>query len=132
MAQWNEIGGAFRRHDAGDPRGAQHVAFLGVAVDNELERLGAHHHETFRHCNALGRILRRHIDHMRFALGVDMGEGRFAHGVKMSLSPTMMRSFGTDAANASLVASGVSKVRRLRLLMPSSGERSLKALSSSS
>ena len=39
-------------------------------------------------------------------------------GVKMPLSPTSMRSFGTIGASVSLTASVVSKVRRSRLLMP--------------
>ena len=128
---------------------------------------------------------RRHVDHARFALGVDMGEGRAclwkvcapfsarpvaptpslrassarvaavtsacrirlsptrkvdmptrasrarSAGVKMPLSPTIRRSLGISGASASLVASVVSKVRRLRLLTPIIGERSLRARSSS-
>src|SRR4030088_1592109 len=32
MAQWYQIGGALRRHDAGEPRGAEHIALLRVAL----------------------------------------------------------------------------------------------------
>ena len=46
-------------------------------------------------------------------------------GVKMPLSPTMMRSFGTRGARRSLTASVVSKVRRSRLLMPIEARREL-------
>ena len=46
-------------------------------------------------------------------------------GVKMPLSPTMTRSFGTSGASRSLTASVVSKVRRSRLLMPISREARL-------
>ena len=52
-------------------------------------------------------------------------------GVKMPLSPTIRRSCGISGASASLVASVVSKVRRLRLLTPIIGERSFSARSSS-
>src|SRR5579859_2955254 len=52
-------------------------------------------------------------------------------GAKMPLSPMITRSLGISGASASLVASVVSKVRRLRLLTPIIGERSLSARSSS-
>src|SRR5690606_495969 len=49
--------------------------------------------------------------------------------VKMPLSPTRSRSSGTIAASVSDVARSTSKVRRLRLLMPMSLERSFSARS---
>ena len=47
-------------------------------------------------------------------------------GVSSPLSPTTMRSAGIFGASFSLTASDVSKVRRSRLLMPTSRERNRK------
>ena len=52
-------------------------------------------------------------------------------GVKMPLSPTTMRSSGTRGASRSVVSSVVSKVLRLRLLMPMRRQSSASARSSS-
>jgi len=38
VAQRYQLGRALRRHDAGDPRGAQHVAFFGIAGNDQFER----------------------------------------------------------------------------------------------
>ena len=59
--------------------------------------------------------------------GVDAGahaDGRCRRAVKMPLSPMTMRSFGTRGARRSVVASVVSNVFRLRLLMPMSWQSS--------
>src|SRR6266700_3087932 len=184
MAERDQLGCAFCSHDAGDPGGAQHVALLGVARHDQLERRFAHDDLAFGHRLAFGGGLGRYVHHARLATGVDMGEGgargsglprhqsvpvalmlasressafvaaatsacrirlsptrkvemptraRRARsaGAKIPLSPTSSRSFGIKGASASLVDSVVSNVRRLRLLMPTIGERSLRARSSS-
>src|SRR5262245_11169059 len=72
MAQRDQLVRALARHDAGDAGGAQHVAFLGVTGQHEVERLRRHDHAAFRHCLALGRGLRRHVDHARLAALVEV------------------------------------------------------------
>ena len=75
MAQRDQFRGALCRHDAGDARGAEHVALLGIAGDDQLERRLAHDDAAFGHRDAFGRGLFRDVDHPRFAPGVDVGEG---------------------------------------------------------
>ena len=48
---------ALRRHDAGDAGDAEHVAFLGVALADDVERLSLHDHFALGDCDALGRRL---------------------------------------------------------------------------
>src|SRR5262249_35143441 len=48
MAQWNQLVGSLGRHDAGDARGADHVALRGIALEHEVYRLSLHAHSTFR------------------------------------------------------------------------------------
>ena len=67
MAERDQLVRLLRRHDAGDAGGAEHVAFLGVAREHEVERLCGHHHAAFGHGDALGRGLRRDVDHARLA-----------------------------------------------------------------
>src|SRR6185437_12231160 len=171
MTERDQLMRPLRRHDAGDTRNTEHVAFLRVARLDELERRLAHDHAAFGDRDPFGRGFFRHIDHAGFAAGIDMGEGGAAvgglprhqrapaapsaslrassarvaaatsacrirlsptrkadmptrasrersEGAKMPLSPTITRSLGISGASASLVASLVSKVCRLRLLTP--------------
>ena len=74
MAERDQFVRLLRRHDAGDARGAEHVALLGVALEHEIERLRAHHHAAFRDGDALGRGLVRHVHHAGFAALAEMGE----------------------------------------------------------
>ena len=74
MAERDQLVRLLGRHDAGDPRGAEHVALLGVAREHEVERLWRHHDAAFGDGDALGRGLRRHVDHARFAAFAEMGE----------------------------------------------------------
>src|SRR6266700_4327719 len=75
MAERDQLGCAFCSHDAGDPGGAQHVALLGVARHDQLERRFAHDDLAFGHRLAFGGGLGRYVHHARLATGVDMGEG---------------------------------------------------------
>ena len=54
------------------PRGAEHVALLGVAGEHEVERLWRHDDAAFGDRDALGRGLGRDIDHARLAALVEM------------------------------------------------------------
>ena len=75
MAQRDQIRGAFRRHDAGDARGSQHVALLGIAGNDQIERRLAHDDAAFRDRYTLGGRFGRDVDHAGLTPGVDMGEG---------------------------------------------------------
>src|SRR5262252_5742259 len=151
MAKRNEFVGLFRRHDAGDAGGAEHVALLGIARNDEVERGGAHAHEAGGDRDAFGRGLWRYIDHTGSAAAIDMGE-RLGHdqsaaaapagsrvsnarvaastsACRIRLSPTTTRSRGAIGARRSAMSSEVTNVLRSRLLMPTSRDFRRKARS---
>jgi hypothetical protein len=71
---------ALCRHDARNPRRAQHVALFGVTGEHEFERLVAHDHAAFGDRDAIGRGFRRNIDHACGTVLAEMRElglGRF-------------------------------------------------------
>ena len=74
MAQRDQIGGAFGRHDARQPRHRQNIALFRPPFDHQCQGGGPHHHRTLRHCAARRGRFARHIDHMRPALIVEMGQ----------------------------------------------------------
>src|ERR1700752_3840521 len=78
MAERDQLVRLLRRHDAGDARGAQHVALLGVALEDKVESLARHHHAAFRDCDPFGCGFVGHIDHAGFAALADVGELRHA------------------------------------------------------
>ena len=67
------------RHDAGDARRAQHVALLGVAVEDHLQRLRPHRHEALGDRRALVSALSPTSTISRFARRAEMGEARSCH-----------------------------------------------------
>src|SRR5208282_1293284 len=159
---------ALGRHDAGDARGAEHIALFGVAALHDIERGGRHHHAPLGARFAFRGGLRRNVDHPGLAAGAEMREifapchnihragtstaprARSARvaaatsfwriklsptrnvaipalaslarssGANIPLSATTTRPPGTEPIKRSLIASVVSKVFRLRLLMPTS------------
>ncbi len=169
MAERDQLVRALRRHDAGEPRRAEHVALLGVALADQGHGLGRHDDAALGAGGAGGDGLRRRRrpcwrrrscrdasaassavtpnSRRRVAAATSASRIRLSPTrsvrmpaaarrstsarVKMPLSPTTMRSFGTRGASSSDTASEVSKVRRLRLLMPMSRVPSGSARSSS-
>ena len=79
VAQGDEVAGFFCRHDAGQAGHAQHIAFFGVAMGNQLEGAGQHLYAALGHGHAVGVGLLRHVDHVGLAMGIKVGE--FRHGV---------------------------------------------------
>ena len=48
---------AFGRHDAGNSRGAEHIALFCVTLAHNIERCRLHHDAAFRYRFARGRRL---------------------------------------------------------------------------
>ena len=90
MAERDQPVRALGRHDAGEPRGAQHVALHGIAGEHQVERFLAHDHAAFRDGDPFGRVLGGDIDHARLSALVDMGE--FGVGDRRALSPSSWRA----------------------------------------
>src|SRR6185437_8603416 len=76
MAERDERMRALGRHDAGEPRGAEHVALERVAGDDALERVLAHGDMALGDRDALGLRLAGDVHHARFAALVDVAERR--------------------------------------------------------
>jgi hypothetical protein len=74
MTQRNQIGRAFRALNRGDPRDAEHVAFLCLAVADQRERRGQHPDRAACNRDALRFLLAADVDHMRMAGGVEVGK----------------------------------------------------------
>ena len=83
MAQGDEIAGLFGGHDGGDAGHAQHVALLGAAGLDQLQRGRLHDDAPAGHRRAVRGRLGAHVHHVGLALGVEVGEGRWGrrHGV---------------------------------------------------
>src|SRR4029079_18986171 len=77
MASRDEAVRAFGGHDAGEARGAQHVAFHRIALEDDIERFFTHQHAPFGNRDALRDSLFGDVDHAGFAALVDVGEGRW-------------------------------------------------------
>src|SRR5690606_23653510 len=162
VAKRNQFVGPLSCHDASNTRGAEDIAFLGVASGNHRQRFWFHDHGAFGNSGTNRVVLVTHVDHVGFAGRIKMSETVAGHGqlvpfsnarvaavtsrwrirlsptrkveipdafsrlqsswVKMPLSPTMMRSDGTIFARRSDVSRLTSNVRKLRLLMPISGD----------
>ena len=63
---------ALGRHDTGQPRRAQDIAFFGIAIADDSERLRGHAHMPCGHRLAFGQGLVADIHHMRRACLVEM------------------------------------------------------------
>ncbi len=74
MAERNQIGGALGAHDAGQPRGGQHVALLAAAGADQRQRLGRDQHRAFGGGGAMGDRLFADVDHPGLPLLVEMSE----------------------------------------------------------
>ena len=75
VAERDQLVRLLGRHDAGDARGAEHVALLGVAVEDHVQRLGPHRDKALGDRRARRLCLVADIDHVGFALRAEMGEG---------------------------------------------------------
>ncbi|MDT4865330.1 hypothetical protein FQZ97_1001260 [compost metagenome] len=74
MAERNQLRTLLRRLDAGDARHGEYVA-LGVrAVDDHVQGFRAHAHAGLGHRFTVGNRLVGHIDHVRAALSIEMGQ----------------------------------------------------------
>src|SRR6476660_7783599 len=74
MAEWNQIGGALRRHDAGEPCDFEHIALGGPLVTNERQSLDAHSYEPARACQPSRDLFGADINHPAAAAGIEMGQ----------------------------------------------------------
>src|SRR5205823_1989203 len=70
----DEFMGALGRLDAGDPSGAQHIAFFGIALAHDRERLRLHDDAAFGDGDPLGRGFGGDVDHAGFTAGAKMTE----------------------------------------------------------
>ena len=68
MAERDQLVRPLGGHDAGDPRGADHVALLGIAGEDQVERLPRHHDRAARRGGARGDRLVADIDHVGAAI----------------------------------------------------------------
>jgi len=76
MTEWNQFVGAFGRHDAGNSRGAEHVAFFRVTLAHNVERRRLHHDAALCDRFTRGYGFTRNIHHAGFAARAEMAELR--------------------------------------------------------
>ena len=79
MAQGDQLVGSLGGHDPGDTGARRDVAFLDLALGDELQGLGLERDKAARDSHTLGFVFLRNIDHAGLALGVEMGEA-LVHG----------------------------------------------------
>ena len=77
MAQWDKFRGLFCRHDAGNARNSEHIAFFRGAGLDHLQGCGLHVNATSRNGTTMGNFLGGDVDHMRIAVLIEMGQ--FTH-----------------------------------------------------
>src|SRR5262249_58101104 len=94
-AERDQLVGLFAGENAGDARGAEHVALLGVALEHQIERRWRHHDAAFGDRDPLGCALRRHVDHARLAAPGEMGEPA---GALHKTTPRRPRGFAENRA----------------------------------
>src|SRR5436190_9842117 len=100
MAERNQVGRLLRRHDAGELRHREHVAFGCLLVADQLQGRRLHDDAGPGRRHALGGVLGADIDHAGVAALVEMGEVAHAacftsisrtaastSGLRMKLSP---------------------------------------------
>jgi hypothetical protein len=75
VAQRNEVGGALGRRDRGDPRDEQHVA-LSPSSRADRSSVAGCMRCARRARDAMGHLLRAHVDHVRLPLAVEVGKMR--------------------------------------------------------
>jgi len=73
VAQRDEIAGFFGRHDAGQPRHAQHIAFFRATGFDQPQGGRFEPNQALGHRHAVTGRLGPHIDHMGLTLGVEVG-----------------------------------------------------------
>ena len=76
MAERDQFVRALGRHDAGEARGAEHVALLGVALADDAQGLRVHDDAALGAGDALGHRLVGDVDHVGRAARVEMAEAR--------------------------------------------------------
>src|SRR5882757_6311595 len=111
MAERDQFAGALGRHDAGDARGAEHVALLGIAGQHQIECFRAHHHAAFGDRDALGRGLVRYVDHAGLPAFADVREG-FRHYSAADIR-TLRASSARVAAATSFCRIRLSPIRKV-------------------
>jgi len=75
VAQRDQVAGFFGRLNARDARDAQHIAFFGRALFDELKGLGQHPNAALRRGAAAARGFVGHVHHVGLAVGIEMGQG---------------------------------------------------------
>ena len=74
VAQWDEIAGFFRSHDASQACHTQHIAFFSAATFNQGAGCGQHFDAAAGDGPTPRRSFVANVHHVRLALGVKMGE----------------------------------------------------------
>ena len=74
MAERDELTGPLGALDAGDAGNAEHIALFGASALDQGQGGRFHGDETFGHRHPMGVCLGRHIDHVRLALRVKVGQ----------------------------------------------------------
>ena len=76
MAQRDQIRGFLRRHNAGDTRDTDDIAFLVAAGDDKLERFRGHRNVSLGDGATRRDGFAANINHMRPAAVIEMGQFR--------------------------------------------------------
>src|SRR5690606_12285568 len=74
----DQIAGLLGCHDASHTRNADHVALLGVTINDGSKSFGRHANETFGDRRALGIRLGTDVNHVGLAFGIQMGKAVFS------------------------------------------------------
>jgi hypothetical protein len=72
MAEWDEVGSSFSRHDAGNPGNAKDVSLFVASLYDRLKRVFLHADHAFCDGDAVGDILVADIDHVGFACLIEV------------------------------------------------------------
>jgi hypothetical protein len=63
-------------HNAGEPSGAQYIAFHGIAFEHQVECFLSHYHSALGDRDPLGGAFLGDVNHAGFAALIDVGKGR--------------------------------------------------------
>src|SRR5689334_5909716 len=88
MCERDEVRGAFRRLDGGQPRHAEHISLLCRAACHETQRRRPHANAPGGHRRAVRGRLFAHVDHVRGAAPVEMGQFSASFSARSALNGT--------------------------------------------